>query len=166
MHKVMVSACLMGRPVRYDGRAKTSEHPVLARWRAERRLVVFCPEVSGGLPVPRPPAEIAAGAGARAVLDGTAAIRTPDGADVTRYFTDGARAALAAAREHGVAVAVLKEGSPSCGLHRVYDGSFTGSTVPGPGVTARLLADAGIAVFTEDEIDAAAARLRALEERD
>ncbi|MFC3996592.1 DUF523 domain-containing protein [Nocardiopsis sediminis] len=163
MDKVLVSACLMGRRVRYDGGAKTVDDDILARWRAERRLVVFCPEVAGGLPVPRPPAEIEAAAGARAVLDGRAAIRTPAGDDVTASFVAGARAAVATARAHGARVAVLKESSPSCGLHRVYDGGFSGGTVEGPGVTARLLLDAGVAVFTEAELAAADAHLRGLE---
>lgn len=163
MRRVLVSACLMGRRVRYDGRAKPVEDDVVARWRAEGRLVVHCPEVAGGLPVPRPPAEIEPGATAADVLAGRARILTPEGRDVTAHFVDGARAALATARAHGVAVAVLKESSPSCGVHRVYDGAFGGNRVPGEGVTARLLADGGVAVFTEDEIADAAARLRELE---
>ncbi|WP_017572760.1 DUF523 domain-containing protein [Nocardiopsis halotolerans] len=163
MRKVLVSACLMGRRVRYDGRAKTVGDDVVARWREEGRLVVHCPEVAGGLPVPRPPAEIEPGATAADVLAGRARILTPDGLDVTAPFVDGARAALATARTHGVGVAVLKESSPSCGLHRVYDGTFDGRKVPGEGVTARLLLDGGVAVFTEDEIAGAAARLRELE---
>lgn len=162
MRRILVSACLAGRRVRYDGRAKTIDDAIVERWRAEGRLVVFCPEVAGGLSVPRPPAEIDSG-DARAVLDGTARIRTPQGADVTAAFLAGARAALSTARAHDVALAVLKESSPSCGLHRVYDGSFSGQTVAGPGVTARLLLEAGIPVFSEGELEAAAAWLRHLE---
>ncbi|MFD0801266.1 DUF523 domain-containing protein, partial [Streptomonospora algeriensis] len=89
-----------------------------------------------------------------------ARIRTPDGADVTRCFLAGARAALATATEHGVRAALLKESSPSCGLHRIYDGTFTGSTAAGPGVTAQLLQDHGIAVFAETAVEAADAHLR------
>ncbi|MCK9873757.1 DUF523 domain-containing protein, partial [Nocardiopsis dassonvillei] len=87
----------------------------------------------------------------------------PEGQDGTEHCVDGAREARAAARAHGVAGAVLKESSPSCGVHRIYDGAFGGNRVPGEGVTARLLADGGVAVFTEDEIADAAARLRELE---
>lgn len=163
MHKVLVSACLVGRPVRYDGRAKALGGDLVARWRAEGRLVVHCPEVAGGLPVPRPPAEIEPGAGAADVLAGGARILTPDGDDVTAAFVAGARAALETARRHGASVAVLKESSPSCGLHEVYDGTFGGRKRPGPGVTARLLLDSGIAVFSEDELEAAAAHVRSLE---
>lgn len=160
MDRVLVSACLAGRPVRYDGRARPVGDALLDRWRAEGRLVVHCPEVAGGLPVPRPPAEIEPGATAADVLAGRARILTPAGDDVTAYFTAGARAALAFARDRGVAVAVLKESSPSCGLREVYDGTFTGRRRPGPGVTAHLLAGHGIAVFTEHDLAAADARLR------
>jgi uncharacterized protein YbbK (DUF523 family) len=166
MRKVLVSACLMGRRVRYDGRAKTVEDGVLDRWRAEGRLVVHCPEIAGGLPVPRPPAEIEPGADADAVLEGRARILTPDRVDVSDHFTSGARSALATARAHGVAVAILKESSPSCGSHEVYDGTFGGRKVPGAGVTARLLAERGIAVFNETEIAGAAAYLESLEAAD
>lgn len=152
MHTVLISACLMGRKVRFDGRAKPVDDTLLDHWRAEGRLVVHCPEIAGGLPVPRPPAEIEPGADAAEVLAGRARILTPHGADVTHHFVTGARAALTTARERGVAMAVLKESSPSCGLHEHYDGTFTGAKDPGPGVTARLLLDHGIAVFNETEL--------------
>lgn len=161
MERILVSACLLGRPVRYDGRAKTSDDETLAAWRAEGRLVPYCPEVEGGLPVPRPPAEIEGGAGGEAVLAGKARIRTAAGEDVTEHFLAGAYRALELARAHGVRVAVLKEGSPSCGVLRIYDGSFQGRAVPGRGVTAALLARHGIAVFNEDQISRAAAYLAA-----
>ncbi|MEU3017033.1 MULTISPECIES: DUF523 domain-containing protein [unclassified Nocardiopsis] len=163
MRKVLVSACLMGRRVRFDGRAKPVDDATIERWRAEGRLVVHCPEVAGGLPVPRPPAEIEPGADAAAVLAGRATIRTPEGTDVTEHFVSGARAALATARAQGVAVALLKESSPSCGLREVYDGTFTGRRVPGGGVTAHLLRENGIAVFNEHEVAEAAEALRALD---
>ncbi len=142
----------MGRRVRYDGAAKTSDDAVLAGWRAEGRLIPFCPEVEGGLPVPRPPAEIEGGAGGAAVLAGTARILTPEGADVTAHFLEGARRCLAVARSAGVRIAILKEGSPSCGSLRVHDGTFSGRSVPGAGVTAALLAAEGVEVFGEDRI--------------
>ncbi|WP_028649272.1 DUF523 domain-containing protein [Nocardiopsis sp. CNT312] len=163
MHRVLVSSCLIGHRVRYDGRAKTVSDTVLRRWRGEGRLVPHCPEVAGGLPVPRPPAEIEPGACAEDVLAGRARILTPDGDDVTACFVAGARSALATARERGVAVALLKQASPSCGSREVYDGTFTGAKVPGEGVTAHLLAGHGIAVFGEEEIDRADRYLRGLE---
>ncbi|RKS09734.1 uncharacterized protein YbbK (DUF523 family) [Nocardiopsis sp. Huas11] len=166
MLKVLVSACLMGRRVRYDGQAKTVEDNALDRWRAEGRLVVHCPEIAGGLPVPRPPAEIEPGADADAVLAGRARILTPDREDVSDHFVAGARAASATARAHGVAVAILKESSPSCGSLEVYDGTFGGRKVPGAGVTARLLAEQGVAVFNENQIAEAVAHLEGLERRE
>ncbi|MFG2003320.1 DUF523 domain-containing protein [Spirillospora sp. NPDC048911] len=163
MERILVSACLLGRPVRYDGAAKRVDDEIVERWRAEGRLVPFCPEVSGGLPVPRPPAEIVGGGGGAAVLDGTATVRTDGGDDVTEPFVRGARLALDAARRAGARIAILKEGSPSCGTIRVYDGRFTGTFVPDQGVTTALLRRAGIRVFSEEQIEAAAAHLRELE---
>ncbi|MCP9949501.1 DUF523 domain-containing protein [Actinomadura madurae] len=162
MERILVSSCLVGRPVRYDGKAKPVSGGLVERWRAEGRLVPFCPEVSGGLGVPRPPAEIVGGDGGD-VLDGTARIRTGTGEDVTEEFLRGARLALDAARRSGARVALLKEGSPSCGGHRIYDGTFTGSPVPGTGVTTALLRRSGVHVFSEDELDDLAALLTSLE---
>ncbi|MEW9532216.1 DUF523 domain-containing protein [Microbispora sp. NPDC049125] len=162
MERILVSACLLGSRVRFDGGAKTSGDELLAAWRAEGRLVPFCPEVEGGLPVPRPPAEIEGGAGGAAVLSGEARVLTPDGSDVTWAFLSGARQALAAATSSGARLAILKEGSPSCGSLRVHDGTFSGRAVPGRGVTAALLELNGVRVFGEDRIAEAAAHLDAL----
>ncbi|WP_252092314.1 DUF523 domain-containing protein [Pseudomonas sp. MWU13-3659] len=151
--KVLVSACLLGQPVRYDGRA--SGHPdLLQRWQAEGRVVPLCPEVAGGLPTPRPPAEIPGGQGG-AVLDGQAQVVTVAGEDVSEAFLVGARQALALVRRHGITVAVLKSGSPSCGNRLTYDGSFTGVKVAGEGVTTALLRREGVLVFSELELDQA-----------
>ncbi|MER7213466.1 DUF523 domain-containing protein [Streptosporangium sp. NPDC000239] len=162
METILVSACLMGRRVRYDGAAKTSGDALLAAWRAEGRLVPFCPEVEGGLPVPRPPAEIEGGAGGAAVLAGAARVLTADGTDVTQAFLTGARAALAAALSCGARVAILKEASPSCGSLTIHDGTFGGGRLAGAGVTTALLEQHGVSVFGEDRIPAAAVRLREL----
>lgn len=165
MKKVLVSACLLGDVVRFDARVLSSdgervgEHapppqPILARWLREGRVVRVCPEVAGGLPVPRPPAE--------RQRDG--AIRTKTGLDVTDHFTAGAQEALRLVREHGIGVAVLKEGSPSCGSGYVYDGTFTKTRVPGgEGETVRLLCAHGVRVFSEHDWESAEATLRALE---
>lgn len=163
MERILVSACLMGRRVRYDGGAKTSADARLAAWRGEGRLVPFCPEVEGGLPTPRPAAEIEGGAGGAAVLAGAARVLAADGSDVTAEFLSGAQAALAVARSFGIRLAVLKEGSPSCGALTVYDGTFRGRRTPGQGVTTALLEANGIRVFTEDQLAEAADHLRALE---
>ncbi|NEA28381.1 2-thiouracil desulfurase family protein [Actinomadura bangladeshensis] len=162
MERILVSSCLAGRPVRYDGAAKPVEADLFERWRAEGRLIPFCPEVAGGLTVPRPPAEIVGGDGGD-VLDGTARILTGTGEDVTEEFLRGARLALETARRSGARTALLKEGSPSCGSHRIYDGTFTGNPTPGTGVTTALLERAGIKVFAETDLAPVQARLAALE---
>lgn len=153
---------MVGRPVRYDGAAKPVGADLFARWRAEGRLVPICPEVSGGLAVPRPPSEIVGGDG-QAVLDGTAQVRTDTGEDVTAEFLHGARLALDAARRSGARIALLKEGSPSCGGNRIYDGTFSGTSVPGEGVTTALLQREGIRVFSENDLAAIEALLQTLE---
>ncbi|GLW13038.1 hypothetical protein Misp01_81660 [Microtetraspora sp. NBRC 13810] len=163
MERILVSACLMGREVRYDGGAKRSDDALLAGWRAEGRLVPFCPEVECGLPVPRPPAEIEGGAGGAAVLAGAARVLTAQGADVTAAFLTGAQAALDVARSFGVRIAILKEGSPSCGSLTVYDGGFRGRRLPGQGVTTALLELHGVRVFDESRIGDAARHLAGLE---
>jgi uncharacterized protein YbbK (DUF523 family) len=75
----------------------------------------------------------------------------------------GAEHAVELARREGIRIAILKDGSPSCGSTAVYDGSFTGTRVPGRGVTAAALEAAGVRVFSETEIEAAAARLAELD---
>lgn len=151
--KVLVSACLLGQPVRYDGRA--SGHPgLLQAWLAEGRVVALCPEVAGGLPTPRPAAEIPGGQGGQ-VLDGQAQVITVVGEDVSAAFLAGAQLAVALVRRHGIRVAVLKSGSPSCGNRLTYDGSFTGVKVAGEGVTTALLRREGVQVFSELELDQA-----------
>ena len=162
MIRVLVSACLLGERVRYHGGDAACDDPILDRWRNEGRLVPFCPELAGGLPVPRPAAELQGGDGS-AALRGLARVRDVDGRDVSAAFLEGARRALDAARENRVGLAVLKDGSPSCGTGSVYDGSFSGARRAGRGVAAALLAASGIPVFGEGELGAAAACLAALE---
>ena len=145
MDKILVSACLTGEPVRYDASAKTCEHPAFIKWQKEGRLVPVCPELLGGLPCPRAPAELQ---GDRVVAK--------TGTDVTAEFDLGAQQTVDLAREHRVACCILKEASPSCGSSTVYDGTFSGRKIPGAGLAARALREAGFAVFSEHEIDKAA----------
>jgi uncharacterized protein YbbK (DUF523 family) len=160
---VLISACLLGERVRYHGGDATLGSPVLERWVEEQRVVPFCPEVAGGLSVPRPPAEIRGEGGGGAVLDLRARVTTREGDDVTAEFLAGARGAVELARELDVALAVLVDRSPSCGSREVYDGDFVGRRIPGQGVTAALLERSGIRVFSEDELDEASAYLEAVE---
>ncbi len=161
--RILVSRCLLGEPVRFDGDAKPLEHPLLRSWQEEGRLVPACPELLGGLAVPREPAEIVGGTGAD-VLSGRARVRTLTGADVTDAFIAGAEAARRLAEEHGCRFALLKENSPSCGTHHVHDGTFSGTLRPGAGVTTALLEAAGLRVFSEHEAEALAAALAAEEQ--
>lgn len=152
MEKILVSACLLGAKVRYHGGDAACEHPVLRRWLEEGRLVAVCPERDGGLPTPRPAAEIVG-----------VVVRTSAGADVTEAFRRGAQTALDVAKANGIRIAILKDGSPSCGSSFVYDGSFSGQRAAGRGVTAALLEANGVRVFSERRIDAAQACLEELE---
>ncbi|MBB3608508.1 DUF523 domain-containing protein [Rhizobium sp. BK602] len=159
--KILVSACLMGHAVRYDGRAKPLHHPAIDRWREEGRLVTICPELSAGMVVPRPPAEIADGAGGEDVLAGTARVMEISGGDVTEAFRQAADNALALAEQTGCRYALLIDGSPSCGSGFIYDGTFSGGRHAGHGVTAALLKRAGIEVYSDREIDRLVERIAA-----
>lgn len=142
---IVVSACLLGVRCNHEGEANTSA--VVVALRGRYRLVPVCPESAGGLPTPRPAAE----------LQPDGRVVTAAGADVTDAFARGARQAVALATAAGAARAVLKARSPSCGCHEVYDGTFSKTRRPGAGVTAAALGAAGVEVFDED--DAAAGRL-------
>ena len=151
--KILVSACLMGHAVRYDGASKPLAHPAIDRWREEGRLVTICPEMSAGMPVPRPPAEIADGQAGTDVLLGKARVVENTGRDVTEEFVRAAENALALALETGCRFALLIDGSPSCGSRFIYDGNFSGARHSGMGVTAALLRQNGIEVYSDSEID-------------
>jgi Uncharacterized conserved protein len=138
-----VSACLLGCPVRYDGQSKPVIHPLLQRWQANGWIIPFCPEQAGGLPTPRPPAEIQA--------DGR--VMTAEGRDVTAPFVKGAEQALAVCQQQKIRYALLKENSPSCGSTHIYDGHFRGKKIPGEGVTTHLLKTHHVQVFSETQID-------------
>ena len=131
--KLLVSACLLGENCKYSGGNNYS--PAVADLAERYELVPVCPEQLGGLPTPRTPSERV---GDR--------VLARDGADVTDAFRLGAEKALEIARAHGVRRAVLQERSPSCGCGTVYDGTFSGTLVPGDGVAAALLRENGVEV--------------------
>lgn len=151
MERILVSACLMGFAVRYNGSDKPLISRTLARWRAEQRLVIHCPELAAGLRTPRLPAEIHGGS-AEQVLDGRARILESDGHDVTQQYVLAAWLALRAAQEADCHFALLTDGSPTCGSQKIYDGSFSGQRKTGNGVAAALLRQHGIAVFAESQL--------------
>lgn len=150
MQKILVSRCLLGQAVRYDGGCH-GPFGLLQEWQSAGRVIPLCPEVAGGLPIPRPAAEIVGGQGDQ-VLDGLVAVRTEDGEDVSPQFLAGAVEAVRLAHQHSIRIAVLKARSPSCGNLHNYDGSFSGRTVPGIGVTAAALQRLGVRVFNEEQL--------------
>ena len=135
---LLVSECLTGKPCRMDGKSKLV--PEIKRLVDEGKAVAVCPEVLGGLPTPRDPSEIRNGR-----------VVTETGRDVTDAFVQGAEKALRICMEHGCKCAILKSKSPSCGSGQIHDGTFRGGLVPGNGVFAQMLLDAGIKVVTEKD---------------
>ncbi|MET8152419.1 DUF523 domain-containing protein [Actinoplanes sp. NPDC049668] len=162
MLRVLVSGCLGGAPLRFNETGVPVDSPIWQRWAAEGRLVSLCPEVAVGFPVPREPAEIVGGSAAD-VLDGRARVREASGRDVTDLFRAAAQRAVDRAVQAGVGLAVLVDGSPTCGSTYVHDGTFAGVTVAGSGVAAEALRRRGIPVFSHDQLDRAASTLAELE---
>lgn len=163
MERILVSGCLLGEAVRYNGGNKRCEDEILQKWIEEGRVVSVCPEVAGGLGIPRPPAEIVNGAGGLKVLNNTAKVLDFNGRDVSEEFIKGAKYALELAKSKNIKIAILKEGSPSCGSSFIYDGTFTGKRVANPGVTVALLQEVGIKVFSENQIIEVEKMLKELE---
>lgn len=157
--RILISACLLGQPVRYDGRGLAQTDALLARWQAAGLLVPICPELAGGLGVPRPAAELEAGHQGCDVLAGRAQVRTREGQDQSEAFVRGAEAALALAQREGCRFAVLTERSPSCGSSQLYDGGFGGRLRAGEGVTTALLRRHGLRVFGQHQLAELAAWL-------
>jgi uncharacterized protein YbbK (DUF523 family) len=155
MTKILMSACLLGQKVRYDGGDCLQHHARLQAWIKAGRVITICPEMAGGLPTPRPRAEIQDGKMGSAVLNRDAVIKTNTGHDVTDEFIIGAQKSLVLAQKHHIRVAILKAKSPFCGSNVIYDGTFSRKLIPGMGVTATLLNQHDILVFDEDHIDEA-----------
>ena len=140
MKRLLVSACLLGQPVRYDGQSKPMPDARLERWATEGRLVPFCPECAAGLPTPRPPAE-----------RHDTRVVTRDERDFTTAFVRGAEETLRLSRLFSCRIAILKANSPSCGSGQIYDGCFCGRLIPGDGMTAALLKQEGLTVLSEKD---------------
>lgn len=140
MQKILISACLVGEKTSYKG--KGNYCPDIEKLKEKYELVLFCPEVEGGLPTPRLPSEI----------KGSQVVRK-DGGLVTKQFEKGASKALALCKYLGITKAVLKENSPSCGTHMIHNGYFDDRLIPGMGITAKKLKEHGIDVYSENEID-------------
>lgn len=163
MQKILISGCLMGQKVRYHGNDAPCSHKAIDKWQREDRIVAICPEVFAGLSVPRPSCEIQGEGGGPAVLAGKAKVVTHTGLDKTDAFISGANKALEIVKSQNIKIAILKSSSPSCGNNTIYDGSYSGKKIPGMGVTAALLAEYGVTVFNENQIDLAETFLEKLE---
>jgi len=153
--RLLISACLLGEKVRYDGDDNASKvrdlQNWISQWNAQGRLVPVCPETSGGLPTPRPPAE--ATSDGLEVLSGQARVITVAGKDVTDAFIAGAQKTLQQAQKCNAALALLAARSPSCGRGLIYDGTFSRTLTPGSGVTVALLEKNGIRCFSPDDAE-------------
>jgi uncharacterized protein YbbK (DUF523 family) len=144
MHdKILISRCFLGDNVRYNSEVIQFNHALLTLWQKENRFIAICPEVAGGLPVPRDPAEQEPHSNNVITISGT---------NVTKEFNLGANKALTLCQQHNIRFAILKESSPSCGSALIYDGSFSNKKIAGQGVTTKLLTQAGIKVFSEDNL--------------
>ncbi|KOC89554.1 DUF523 domain-containing protein [Winslowiella iniecta] len=159
MKKILLSACLAGFPVRYNGSTKVVVSERLARWRQQNRLVIFCPELAAGFQTPRPPAEIQPTRTGNSVITQGARVRESSGDDVTERYILAAWLTLEMAQQHDCQFAILTEGSPSCGTHFIYSGEFNNRKIAGIGVTAELLTRHGIEVFSEHDIPRLCARI-------
>lgn len=162
---LLVSRCLGGAKCRYNGEGKPNPAVIefLRGLQEGRDYVFICPETAGKLPIPRLPGEISGGDAAK-VWAGTAKVQNPEGADYTPGFIAGAEAACQTAERTHATTALLKEKSPSCGVHLVHNGDFDGTTVPGLGVAAYALARQGVRLFSEDDLDELKEYLRQTEE--
>ncbi len=137
-----VSACLVGINCTYRG--DSNEQEKLKKLYEEGQCVTICPEVLGGLSIPRDPAEI--------VSEDPLTLKTIHGVDVTKEYLKGAEKALEILQEHQIDTVILKANSPSCGVGHVYDGTFSHTLVNQDGVTARLFKQHGIKVMTEKDL--------------
>ncbi len=152
--KILVSSCLLGEDVRYDGNNSSiafnpkfsfSSKELFMDILCENEIYSFCPEVAGGLGIPRTPAEIVNN-------EKPFIVKNEDGLDVTINFLLGAKKALDICKEENIKVALLKANSPSCGNIKIYDGTFSNNLIDGKGLTARLLKDNDIEVFNEEQL--------------
>lgn len=137
--KKLCSACLLGIKCRYDGESKLNQKVI--KLSKKESLLPVCPEVLGGLPIPREQSAIKNGR-----------VITKSGKDITSYFEKGASEVLKMAQSFDIKEAILKQRSPSCGCGQIYDGTFSGKTIKGDGVTTALLKKNGIKVISEEDL--------------
>ena len=143
---LIISSCLLGNNTKYNGKNNESDKKRRKKGNRGKKeffdFIVICPEVEGGLSIPRDPAEIIGNK-----------VITNNGKDVTKNYNNGAKHALDKALKYKAKYALLKAKSPSCGKDYIYDGTFSGNLIKGDGVTVSILKKNGIKVFTENEIE-------------
>lgn len=140
MIKILISHCLLGENCKWNGRSNARELLISIQDKVE--FIPVCAEVFGGLPTPRIPSE--------RVND---KVLNEIDLDVTKNYVDGANKVLEIAKANNVKYAIFKERSPSCGVHNIYDGTFSRKTIPGKGVCTQLLEENGIKVYSDEEIE-------------
>jgi len=148
-HRILISACLLGEKVRYDGDSMQLDNAIIKSWQKDSLLLPLCPEVSGGLPTPRKPAEIIN------VNNDNIKVINIENIDVTQEFERGAKKVLELCLQNNIKLAILTESSPSCGSNLIHNGQFNGEKIPGEGVTTRLLRKNNIQVFNQFQIEQA-----------
>ena len=140
MENLLISSCLVGNNTKYNG--KNNYLPLIEKLKDKYNLIVICPEVMGGLSIPRDPSEIK---GDKVISN--------KGNDVTKEYNLGAKIALDLAKKYNCKKALLMEKSPSCGVKKIYDGTFSKNLIDGMGITTKLLYESKIEVYSKDEID-------------
>ncbi|TGE39013.1 DUF523 domain-containing protein [Desulfosporosinus fructosivorans] len=146
---IIVSACLLGLNTKYDG--TTNAQALIQKYSSSGKFIPVCPEQLGGLPTPRSPMEIVNGTG-KDVLLGRCAVQGEQGEVVTSKFVLGAKEVFKIVEMVKVTAAILKERSPSCGVNHIYDGSFSHHLRAGQGVTAAILKEHNVPVYSEVEL--------------
>lgn len=143
MKKILISACLLGEHVKYDGGHNSIvDNPFINKLLKLNMLISICPEVEGGLKTPRVPVEIINNRAINQI-----------GEDKTSYFKNGAQKALELCKKHNIKYAILKFRSPSCGNGQIYDGTFSHTLISGDGISSKLLQENNITVFSEKELE-------------
>jgi len=147
---IIISKCLLGIPCRFDGKAIKQKNSDIFFNLHNKGSIPVCSEEMGGLPTPRPPAEIQGGDGID-VISGNINVETKNKEDVTLAYIKGAKETLQQARDNKIELAILKSRSPACGCGQIYDGTFSGKLKKGDGVTTALLKSAGYKVITDED---------------
>ena len=137
--KIIVSSCLLGENCKYNGGNNRNEK--LLRLLSGHTVIPVCPEVLGGLPTPRVPAEIVNGR-----------VTNREGISVDEAFRKGAEKALEIAQKEQPDLIILQSRSPSCGVKQIYDGTFSGTLIPGKGVFAEMVRKAGFRVRDVEDV--------------